>query len=160
MKKFLTIFVIAIIAVVFNNVYAQQQVYVGIEVTEEIDEDTQEAETESAVVSHDVFKDGKLVIAAGTPVVLNIERTKHRGLGVPGTLTMKPVSTVDVNNQIIPLTGESKNDTGKNRKGAAIACGVVFGIIWFPVGLLWLCMKGGNAAFPAGTQMIGVATLN
>ena len=160
MKKLLTVLVIAILAVAMNNVQAQQQVNVGIEITKKIRKDNVKKETESAVVVNDIKKDGKVVIAAGTPVVLDIEYSKHRGMGVPGTIAVKPVSTTDVNGQVVPLSGDTKNDTGKNKRGAAIGCGVVFGIILCPVGFLFFCIKGGNASIPAGTQMVAIGTLN
>lgn len=159
MKKIIAILCFALMAVMVTNVSAQQ-VNVGIEVTKKIHKDSKKAETESAIVSHDVLKDGKVVIAAGTPVILDITYEKHRGLGKPGSINVKPVSTLDVNGQVVPLVGDAKSDTGKNKRGAAIGCGVTFGIILCPVGLLFLCIKGGNAAIPAGSQMIAVATLN
>jgi hypothetical protein len=139
---------------------AQQTVNVGLEVVKTLRKDKLKSETGSVVVSNDVVKDGKIVIAAGTPVVLDIQSEKHRGLGKPGTITVRPVSTTDVNGQVVSLNGAEKSDIGKNRHGAAVACGIVFGIITFPVGLLFLCIKGGNASIPAGTQMVATATLN
>lgn len=160
MKKYLVILCVAVFALMTGNVYAQQQVNVGIEITKKIHKDNVKSETGCAVIANDVKKDGKMVIAAGTPVILDVEYAKHRGMGVPGTIAVKPVSTVDVNGQVVPLSGETKNDTGKNKRGAAIGCGVTFGIILCPVGFLFFCIKGGNASIPAGTQMVATATLN
>ncbi len=146
-----------------NQMYVsggQKTVSVGIQITQKIKKDNQKTELESAVVSHDVLNNGKVVIAAGTPVTLDVQMEKRRGVGKPGTITVKPVSTTDVNGQIVMLTGDAKTDTGKNRRGAAVGCGVAFGIILFPVGLLFLCIKGGHASIPAGAQMVANATLN
>ena len=159
MKRLIAIFGIIILGVCFFRANAQQ-VNVGIKITQKIRKDTKKAELESAVVGSVVMKDGKEVIAAGTPVVLSIQSEKHRGLGKPGTINVQPVSTTDINGQIVVLNGPQKSDVGKDRHGAAVACGVIFGIITFPVGLLFLCIKGGKASIPAGTQMIATATLN
>ncbi len=133
---------------------------IGITITKKIKKDKQKNEIGNAVVSHDVLKGGKLVIAAGTPVNLDITYEKRRGYGKPATIQVKPVSTVDVNGQVVLLTGETKSKTGKNRRGAAIGCGVAFGIIFFPIGLFFLCIKGGHASIPAGANMVATATLN
>ena len=160
MKKIVVIFFAIVLCVGYFQVNAQQTVNVGLEVVKTLRKDKVKSETGSVVVSNDVMKDGKIVIAAGTPVVMDIQSQKHRGLGQPGTITVRPVSTTDVNGQVVSLNGAEKSDIGKNRHGAAVACGIVFGIITFPVGLLFLCIKGGNASIPAGTQMVATAILN
>lgn len=160
MKKIVVIFFAIVLCVGYFQVNAQQTVNVGLEVVKTLRKDKVKSETGSVVVSNDVMKDGKIVIAAGTPVVLDIQSEKHRGLGQPGTITVRPVSTTDVNGQVVSLNGAEKSDIGKNRRGAAVACGIVFGIITFPVGLLFLCIKGGNASIPVGTPMVATATLN
>ena len=160
MKKIVVIFFAIVLCVGYFQVNAQQTVNVGLEVVKTLRKDKVKSETGSVVVSNDVMKDGKIVIAAGTPVVLDIQSEKHRGLGQPGTIMVRPVSTTDVNGQVVSLNGAEKSDIGKNRRGAAVACGIVFGIITFPVGLLFLCIKGGNASIPAGTQMVATAVLN
>lgn len=160
MKKYILILVTAIFVVMLQNVQAQQQVNVGIILTDDVDEDSHKAENESAVVSDDVMKDGKIVIAAGTPVILDVEYQKHRGVGKQGYISVKPVSTMDVYGQIVSLNGAAKTFEGKSRRGAAIGCGVFFGIVTFPVGLLFLCIKGQDAELEEGTKMVATATLN
>lgn len=160
MKKLILVICVAILGAGIFQANAQQTVNVGLEVVKTLRKDKVKSENGSVVVKNDVMKDGKIVIAAGTPVVMDIQSEKHHGMGVPGTITVKPVSTTDVNGQVVALTGAEKSEIGKNRRGAAVACGVVFGIITFPVGLLFLCIKGGNASIPAGTQMVATAVLN
>lgn len=160
MKKFIVIICAIIIGLGYFQANAQHTANVGLEVVKKIRKDKLKSETGSVIVSKDVIKDGKTVIAAGTPVVMDIQSEKHRGLGIPGTITVRPVSTTDVNGQVILLNGPEKSKTGKSRRGAAVTCGVVFGVVMFPVGLLFLCIKGGNASIPAGTQMSATATLN
>lgn len=159
MKKVLTIFFFAVLTVMLSDLSAQQEVNVGIILTDDVDEDTPSAENESAAVSDDVMKDGKIIIAAGTPVILDVEYQEHRGVGKQGYISVKPVSTMDVYGQIVYLNGGGKSFEGKSRRGAAIGCGVFFGIVAFPVGLLFLCIKGQDAELEEGTRMISTATL-
>ena len=132
---------------------AQQELGVGIIIVEDIDDDDSDLLSKSAVVSNDVYYNGNILIAAGTPVIMDIQYQRNRGLGVPATVTAKPVSTTDIYGQVWPLYADARTVTGKNRRGAAIGCGVTFGIIAFHVGLLFLCIRGGDAEIEEDTQM-------
>ena len=146
MKKtfFISMMLIALVAAFSFSARAQQSsLAVGVLIVDDIDDSDPDLLTESAVVSDDVYYDGKILIAAGTPVIMDIQYQHRRGLGVPASVTARPVSTTDIYGQLWP---------------AAIGCGVFFGIVACPVGLLFLCIKGGNAEIEEGTQM--VATIN
>lgn len=161
MKKTLLISTLLIALLAFFNFSARAQqstLAVGVLVVDDIDDSDPDLLTQSAVVSDDVYYDGKILIAAGTPVIMDIQYQHRRGLGVPASVTARPVSTTDIYGQLWPLSADSRTATGKNRRGAAIGCGVFFGIVACPVGLLFLCIKGGNAEIEEGTQM--VATIN
>lgn len=161
MKKlfFISMLLIALLASFSFSARAQQSTLaVGVIIVEDIDDSDPDLLTQSAVVSDDVYYDGKILIAAGTPVIMDIQYQHRRGLGVPASVTARPVSTTDIYGQLWPLSADSRTATGKNRRGAAIGCGVFFGIVACPVGLLFLCIKGGNAEIEEGTQM--VATIN
>ena len=161
MKKTLLISTLLIALLAFFNFSARAQqssLAVGVLIVDDIDDSDPDLLTESAVVSDDVYYDGKIMIAAGTPVIMDIQYQHRRGLGVPASVTARPVSTTDIYGQLWPLSADSRTATGKNRRGAAIGCGVFFGIVACPVGLLLLCIKGGNAEIEEGTQM--VATIN
>ena len=161
MKKlfFISMLLIALLASFSFSARAQQSTLaVGVLVVDDIDDSDPDLLTQSAVVSDDVYYDGKILIAAGTPVIMDIQYQHRRGLGVPASVTARPVSTTDIYGQLWPLSADSRTATGKNRRGAAIGCGVFFGIVACPVGLLFLCIKGGNAEIEEGTQM--VATIN
>lgn len=161
MKKTLLISTLLIALLAFFNFSARAQqssLAVGVLIVDDIDDSDPDLLTESAVVSDDVYYDGKILIAAGTPVIMDIQYQHRRGLGVPASVTARPVSTTDIYGQLWPLSADSRTATGKNRRGAAIGCGVFFGIVACPVGLLFLCIKGGNAEIEEGTQM--VATIN
>ena len=161
MKKTLLISTLLIALLAFFNFSARAQqssLAVGVLIVDDIDDSDPDLLTESAVVSDDVYYDGKILIAAGAPVIMDIQYQHRRGLGVPASVTARPVSTTDIYGQLWPLSADSRTATGKNRRGAAIGCGVFFGIVACPVGLLFLCIKGGNAEIEEGTQM--VATIN
>ena len=161
MKKTLLISTLLIALLAFFNFSARAQqssLAVGVLIVDDIDDSDPDLLTESAVVSDDVYYDGKILIAAGTPVIMDIQYQHRRGLGVPASVTARPVSTTDIYGQLWPLSADSRTATGKNRRGAAIGCGVFFGIVACPVGLLFLCIKGSNAEIEEGTQM--VATIN
>lgn len=139
---------------------AQQTIPVGIIVVRDINSDDPYLLSHSAVVSSDVYYNGNILIAAGTTVNMDIHYQKRHGLGVPATVSVKPVSTTDIYGQVWPLVGDERTVTGQNRRNAAIGCGVFFGIVTFPVGLLFLCIKGKRAEFAAGTQMIANLYIN
>lgn len=148
------LFLTALMAFGSSHVNAQTTRAVGVLVVDDIDSGDPYLLTKSAVVSDDVYYDDKILIAAGTPVIMDIQYQYRRGLGVPASVTVRPVSTTDVYGQLWPLESDSRIATGANRRGAAIGCGVFFGIVAFPVGLLFLCIKGGNAVIADGTQMV------
>lgn len=133
---------------------AQSTRAVGVLIVDDIDSGDPYLLTKSAVVSDDVYYDGKILIAAGTPVIMDISYQHRHGLGVPASVAVRPVSTTDIYGQLWPLESDSRTATGANRRGAAIGCGVFFGVVAFPVGLLFLCIKGGKAVIAAGTQMV------
>ena len=78
------------------------------------------------------------------------------------TLSLLDIKKIrkDVYGKIIKLNGEGKSKTGESKRGAAIGCGVFFGIVLCPIGLLFLCIKGENPEIPKGTLMMATATLN
>ena len=158
LKLLMGLFLTALMAFGSFHANAQSTLAVGVLVVDDIDDSDPDLLTKSAVVSDDVYYDGKILIAAGTPVIMDIQYQHRRGLGVPASVTARPVSTTDIYGQLWPLNADSRTATGKNRRGAAIGCGVFFGIVACPVGLLFLCIKGGNAEIEEGTQM--VATIN
>lgn len=105
----------------------------------------------SAIVDSDVkAADGSVVISRGTPVIAQVECKKAKGVGRPGTIAIKSMSTTSVDGQSIVLNGSVKEE-GQSKKGKAIGLGV--GLFWFlgPVFLACLAKKGGQATIPAGT---------
>lgn len=158
--KHLLFSIVALFLLSTTTIYAQNKtVNVEVKIIKNIRNDNTRNISEAAVVSKDVLSNGKVIISAGTPVNLDIESSPARGLGREGRITMNLVSTQNVNGESIKLDG-SQTNSGKNRRGAAIGCGVTFGIILCPIGLLFLCIKGQKAIIPAGSIIMGTAQLN
>lgn len=155
MKKICFLMCIAVLCLAIPEVNAQKRATIGITVVKDIKRGGLKMEQESAVVNGDVVVDGKVLIADKTPIVLDIQFTKRAGMGKPETITVKPVSTVDVNGNLIRIECDAKTKSGKDKRGAAIGCGVAFGIVLFPFGFFFFCLKGGHAKIPAGSQWAG-----
>lgn len=155
MKKICFLMCIAVLCFAIPHVNAQKHVTIGVSVVKDIKRDGKKMEQEAAVVNGDVVVDGKVLIADRSPIVLDIEFTERSGMGVPETITVKPISTVDVNGNLVRINCDSKTKTGKDKHGAAIACGVTLGIVLFPFGFFFFCLKGGHAKIPAGSQWVG-----
>lgn len=120
------------------------------------DANSKTGDTPTAIVEQDVAtRDGKVLIAKGTPVQLEIEAQKARGCGRPGSITVKCVSTQSVDGQRIALEG-TKSTEGANKKGSTIGLGVGLGCFVWPC-LFILCKKGGEATIPANTLLTNVS---
>ena len=73
LKLLMILFLTALMAFGSSHVNAQQSTLaVGVLVVDDIDDSDPDLLTESAVVSDDVYYDGKILIAAGTPVIMDI----------------------------------------------------------------------------------------
>ena len=115
----------------------------------------------SAIVENDVkSKDGRVLIKRGTPVQLQIDRQKARGVGKPGSVTVKCVSTNAVDGQSILLEG-SVSGEGNDKKGLSIGLGVGLGLTFLPgVGFAFLAIKGEQAVIEKNTIIPTVFVMN
>ncbi len=115
----------------------------------------------SAIVENDVkSKDGRVLIKRGTPVQLQIDRQKARGVGKPGSVTVKCVSTNAVDGQSILLEG-SVSGEGNDKKGLSIGLGVGLGLTFLPgVGFAFLAIKGEQAVIENNTIIPTVFVMN
>lgn len=115
----------------------------------------------SAIVESDVkSKDGRVLIKRGTPVQLQIDRQKARGVGKPGSVTVKCVSTNAVDGQSILLEG-SVSGEGNDKKGLSIGLGVGLGLTFLPgVGFAFLAIKGEQAVIENNTIIPTVFVMN
>lgn len=107
--------------------------------------------TPTAIIDENVTdSEGNILIKRGTNVELNVETTKHKGVGKPGYIKIDCMSTTAVDGQRIFLMG-GMQASGKERDGLAIGLGVGAGIVVFPFGLFCLCIKGEDAHIPSNT---------
>ena len=115
----------------------------------------------SAIVENDVkSKDGRVLIKRGTPVQLQIDRQKARGVGKPGSVTVKCVSTNAVDGQSILLEG-SVSGEGNDKKGLSVGLGVGLGLTFLPgVGFAFLAIKGEQAVIENNTIIPTVFVMN
>lgn len=115
----------------------------------------------SAIVENNVkSKDGRVLIKRGTPVQLQIDRQKARGVGKPGCVTVKCVSTNAVDGQSILLEG-SVSGEGNDKKGLSIGLGVGLGLTFLPgVGFAFLAIKGEQAVIENNTIIPTVFVMN
>lgn len=104
----------------------------------------------TACIDNDVTSNGVVLIRKGTPVTVQLNRTKARGCGRPGTLQLNFLSTTTTDGQSVTLNGGSMAVEGKSKKGLAIGLGVGLGVFCWPL-LSCLAIKGGQAEIPADT---------
>lgn len=97
----------------------------------------------AAVVDIDIRDDSgtHILIRQGTPVVLDAQIQKARGVGKPASVKLSCTTTKTVDGQIVRLRGEYYKE-GESRKGAALGIGLGVGIPFFLPGLFFLCLKG------------------
>lgn len=120
---------------------------------------SQSGDSPRAYVADDVRNAaGKVVIKQNTPVMLGVERTEARGVGRPGEVRVRCLSTSTVDGQTVTLEG-TMEQTGKSKKGLAIGLGVGLGLFTL-VGLACLAIKGGKAEMPSGTVIPNVMVTN
>ena len=98
-------------------------------------------------VWQDVIADGRLVIEAGTPVVMTVTyKKKAKVAGRSGKLTIEAKSTTAVDGTAVDLVG-GYGSRGKGRKGAAISAAVI--VAW-PL----VFIRGKQAKVPSGTVVL------
>ena len=108
--------------------------------------------TPYAIVNNDVKnKNGIVLIKAGTPVVVEYKAKKARGVGRPGTISMRFLSTTAVDGTRVALESQPIEVEGENKRGVALGVGLGLGltIVW-PC-LFVLCKKGGEATISSNT---------
>ena len=108
-----------------------------------------------AVVEYDVKANGKVLIRNGTPVQMQVQRKKARGIGRPGSLSVRVLSTQAADGQTILLSGGVLKVEGQSNKCLAIGLGVGLGFFVWPC-LGCLAIKGEQAEIEAGTVLNNV----
>lgn len=157
-KALLGILLFSLIPATQNVISAQSKLSHGQYVNVRIDESfsSRNATTASAFVDNDVIDptSGKLLIAKGTPVNINVTAEKPKGKGRPGKITLNALSTQATDGQTIVLTGNKVEITGKSRRGLALGLGIglpLGTVVCFPWGFACLAIKGLHAEVPSGT---------
>lgn len=90
-------------------------------------------------------KNGNILIAKNTPVQSVCTVEKPRGLGKPGTISVRFTSTTAVDGTTVPLEGKAQAE-GKSNFGLALGLGLGLGFLVIGFGLFFLCIKGGKAS--------------
>lgn len=126
--------------------------YVSIRILEELSTKKGAKNTQTsvqAIVDNDIWdKKGNLFIERGTPVVVDVESTKPKGMGKEGIITLKPKYTTAIDGQKIQLQG-SKTIAGENQRTEAIVFGCCFGLCILPIiGFAFFACPGEDAYVP------------
>ena len=114
--------------------------------------------TPMVVVANDVTdRSGTIVIFAGTPVQINYNLSRAKGMGKAGFIDITPISTTDVNGKVVFLSGNFHAE-GIDKKGTALGCGLGLGLtVLFPFGFFFFCIQGENVEIPNNTIIICVS---
>lgn len=109
--------------------------------------------TASAIVDADVYDatTNTIVIKGGTPVQLNIDSKKAKGMGKAGYIHVKNMTTTAVDGKTISLSG-AMNENGDGKAGLALGLGLGTGLTVLPlVGFFFFLIKGDNVEIPSDT---------
>ena len=108
--------------------------------------------TPTAIVDADILdnENNRILIRRGTPVIMDVQTQRAKGVGKPGYVKIDCLTTTAVDGQLIRLTGSHALE-GKSRKGTALGVGLGVGIPFFWPCMFCLCIKGENVAVPANT---------
>ena len=111
----------------------------------------------TAIVEQDVRAEGSDVtlIRRGTPIEMDAHVVRAKGVGKPGSVSLRCLSTQAVDGWQINLQG-MLTQTGKSRKGTALGVGLGVGLtVCWPV-LFCLCIKGEQVVIPENTMIYNV----
>ncbi len=145
MKK---IVLLSVIICCFLSLKAQKAVTVAIQPPSVCTYDSKMSGNFVGEVASDVKIGDKIVIRAGTPVRMDINVKSRRGLGIPGRISMIPISTTDVNGNTIQLFGEPIKQSGEGKYGKAFGLAFGLGLTVLPgFGFFFLCIKGGDCCY-------------
>ncbi len=110
-------------------------------------------------VTHNILDaNGKLLIKEGTPIQCNVEKTKRKGVGKPGSIVITMNSVKSVDGQDIRLNGKHSKE-GQNMQGKALGVGLGVGLLLLTPMLAYIAKKGGPAVIGANTVVSNIAIL-
>ena len=155
LKKSFTVFMACamINLSVFAAIPLERGKGLSVRITSNIDSKNLQDNTVSAMVANDIkASDGTILIKTGTPVRLQVNGTRAKGVGKAGHIEVTCSSTTATDGQEILLDG-GISAHGKERRGLALGLGLSFGLTFIMpgIGLALLAIKGKNATIPANT---------
>lgn len=104
------------------------------------------------IVNNDIkSKNGTVIVKAGTPVAVEYKATKARGVGRPGKIYMRFLSTTAVDGTRIALESQPIEVEGESKRGVALGVGLGLGLTFVWPCLFVLCKKGGQATINSNT---------
>ncbi len=130
---------------------------IPVRLTTDIYSNSKVLQEPAAVVDADIKDDSgtHVLIRRGTPVVLDAQIRKARGVGKPAYVKLKCMTTVSVDGQTVRLQGGYARE-GRSRKGTALGVGLGVGIpVCWPC-LFCLCIKGEKITVPENTMFDNV----
>lgn len=114
--------------------------------------DSKTSTTPIVVVNNDIkTKNGTILIKAGTPVVVEYRSKKAKGVGRPGSIYMRFLSTTAVDGTKVNLECQPIEVEGENKRGVALGVGLGLGLTFVWPCLFVLCKKGGQATINSNT---------
>lgn len=99
-------------------------------------------------------KTKQLIIAKGTPVIVDLDYQKGRTVGRPGHVEVKFLSTLGVDNQVIALKG-GLEVKGEDKMSQTLGVGIGVGIFIWPM-FFYLFAPGGHPEI-LPSNSIGIA---
>lgn len=143
-----------LLALFFAIAVQAQNVSVPIVIQQEISSsDVINGSFPALVVANDVNYQGQVLISKGTLVNAQVTITPRKGIGKPGMIDIQVVSTLDVNGNLVALSGCNVHREGKSKQAESIGLAVGLGCCVALPFFFFLCMKGEDVTIPAGTMI-------
>lgn len=145
----------------FSNIFAGGILKTGTPVPVRLTNDISSESKEQPifVVDNDINDtNGNLLIAKETPVLIEYNNVPKKGIGKPGEINIKFISTTTYDGQNVILVG-SKSEKGEDRKRKALGVGLGVGLAVASPMLAYLAKKGGASELKVGTIISSVLVL-
>lgn len=145
----------------FSNIYASGKLQTGTQVvlipTTNFNSESQE-QPQFVVFQDVVDVNGNVLIANQTPVILESELIKRKGIGKPGEIHLNFISTTSVDGQKIFLKG-TKKIVGEDKSKKVLGISLGLGLMLISPMLAFLSKKGGSAEITNATTISNIIVL-